>query len=149
MTFKEKIYVSYISLLDEKISLIQKILQELRASAANETKSTAGDKHETALAMLQIEQENTAKQLKEAFAQKKSLLQIDATIKTIVVCRGSIVKTNYGFFFISTALGKKEVESVLVIAISPASPLGNKMMNLKQGDSFAFNQFNYIIEELY
>ncbi len=149
MTFKETIYHCYLKLIEEKIHLLQSTLHELRLSAANETKSTAGDKHETALAMLQIEQENTTKQLSEALAQKKTLEQIDATIKTIQVCKGSLVKTNHGFFFISTALGKKEIDGVLVIALSPASPLGNKMMDLKQGESFAFNQKNYNIEELY
>lgn len=149
MTFKEKTYQAYTRLINEKIVLLQKTLQDLRQSAANETKSTAGDKHETALAMLQIEQENTARQLNEALAQKKTLEQIDATIKTIQVCKGSLVKTNQGFFFISTALGKKEIDGVLVIALSPASPLGDKMMDLKQGDQFQFNETNYNIEELY
>ncbi len=149
MTFKETIYRHYVKLIEEKIYLLQTALQDLRLSAANETKSTAGDKHETALAMLQIEQENTTKQLNEVLTQKKTLEQIDATIKTIQVCRGSLVKTNHGFFFISTALGKKEIEDVSVIALSPASPLGNKMMNLQQGDSFAFKQTNYTIEELF
>ncbi len=149
MTFKETIYQYYLKLIDEKIHLLQSTLYELRLSAANETKSTAGDKHETALAMLQIEQENTTKQLNEVLNQKKTLEQIDATIKTIQVCKGSLVKTNQGFFFISTALGKKEIDGTLVIALSPASPLGNKMMDLKQGDSFAFNQTKYTIEELF
>ncbi len=149
MTFKETIYHHYVKMIEEKIHLLQSTLHELRLSAANETKSTAGDKHETALAMLQIEQENTTKQLNEALTQKKTLEQIDATIKTIQVCKGSLVKTNQGFFFISTALGKKEIDGTLVIALSPASPLGNKMMDLKQGDSFAFNQTKYTIEELF
>lgn len=149
MNFKETIYRHYTKLIEEKIQLLQTTLQDLRLSAANETKSTAGDKHETALAMLQIEQENTAKQLNEALAQKKTMDQIDATIKTIQVCKGSLVKTNHGLFFISSALGKKEIDGVWVIAISPASPLGNKMMGLQQGDRFAFNQTNYRIEELY
>ena len=149
MTFKETIYHHYVKMIEEKIHLLQSTLHELRLSAANETKSTAGDKHETALAMLQIEQENTTKQLNEVLTQKKTMEQIDATIKTIQVCKGSLVKTNHGFFFISTGLGKKEIDRVLVIALSPASPLGDKMMDLKQGDSFAFKQTKYTIEELF
>jgi hypothetical protein len=53
------------------------ILNELNDSAKNETKSTAGDKHETALAMLQIEQENTRNKLKEIKEQKLQLDRID------------------------------------------------------------------------
>jgi hypothetical protein len=43
--------------------MLQQVLADLKESGANETKSTAGDKHETALAMLQIEQANTRGQL--------------------------------------------------------------------------------------
>ena len=65
MSFKENVYSAFAQLLNEKINNVQQILQELHRSAANETKSTAGDKHETALAMLQIEQENKRSQLRE------------------------------------------------------------------------------------
>jgi hypothetical protein len=46
------------------VAAVQKVLADLHHSASNETKSTAGDKHETALAMLQLEQENKRQQLR-------------------------------------------------------------------------------------
>lgn len=66
MSFKEKVYQQYLQLVNDKIVSLQKILNELSDSAKNETKSTAGDKHETALAMLQQEQQNTSIKLSEA-----------------------------------------------------------------------------------
>ncbi len=56
--------------------MLQQRLNDLKESGANETKSTAGDKHETALAMVQIEQANIRKQLEEALAQKVILEKI-------------------------------------------------------------------------
>ena len=64
MDFKQRVYEQCRQRIDEKISLLSHMLEELKESSSNETKSTAGDKHETALAMLQIEQENTGRQLK-------------------------------------------------------------------------------------
>ena len=56
MTLKQKIYKHYQQLINDKVQQLQKVLTDLKESSSNETKSTAGDKHETALAMLQIEQ---------------------------------------------------------------------------------------------
>ena len=70
MSFKHQVYERYLQLINEKFNALQVILNELNDSAKNETKSTAGDKHETALAMLQIEQENTRNKLKEIKEQK-------------------------------------------------------------------------------
>ena len=55
MLSKKIVHERFLSLIEESISRIQKVLDELKDSGANETKSTAGDKHETALAMIQIE----------------------------------------------------------------------------------------------
>jgi hypothetical protein len=149
MTFKEKVYHSYLAIIESKIKVLQKSLTDLQDSAGNETKRTAGDKHETALAMLQIEQENINRQLNEAVQQKMLLSQIDPSLQTIQVCKGSLVTTSKGIFYISSALGKTITENTTVIALSPESPLGNRMMHLKQGDCFSFHQTAYIIEKIH
>lgn len=148
MTFKEKILQLYKQKVDEKISLLKKSYDELSESAANETKSTAGDKHETALAMLQIEQENTGRQLKESINQKSILEKIDPTLHTEETVRGSMVITNNGIFFMSIGLGKILVDDKTVIALSPESPLGIQLMHKKPGDAFHFNETNYTIESV-
>ena len=73
MSFKEQVYTAFAVLLADKIILLLQTLFDLSESAKNETKSTAGDKHETALAMLQIEQANVRGQMKEALLQKAAL----------------------------------------------------------------------------
>ena len=148
MTTKEKIYRHYLAVINDKIRLLQQVLADLKESGANETKSTAGDKHETALAMLQIEQANKREQLKEIIAQKNALEKIDPTIIAPVILNGSLIKTNRGYFFMSIALGKALIETITVIALSPQSPLGKKLMGLSAGDKVEVNNNSYTIESI-
>lgn len=146
MTFKEKIYQHYLQLITEKIRALQQSLHDLTESAGNETKRTAGDKHETALAMLQIEQENIGRQLKENLAQKTVLEKIDPTLHTEQIVRGSLVTTNKGIFFLSIGLGKATIDHQLIIALSAESPLGKAMLHLKTGATCTFNGTDYLID---
>lgn len=148
MSFKQKIHTYCIHLLNEKIKTLQYTIKELTESAANETKSTAGDKHETALAMLQLEQENVNRQLKTVLDQKVMVESIDPSLKNLHVGNGSLVKTNKGFLFLSVALGKIIVEEVQVIVLSPQSPLGKKLMGLKRNDYTDVNGIQYVIETI-
>ncbi len=148
MTLKEKIHQTCMSLLQQKINVLQKNLHDLSDSAGNETKRTAGDKHETALAMLQIEQENNSRQLKEVLQQKAILEKIDPQLQTATIVRGSLVETYTGRFYISLGLGKLKVEEETVFAISPEAPLGKLMLMKKAGDAFTFNQTDYKINSI-
>jgi hypothetical protein len=148
MTLKEKIYQHYLAVINDKIQLLQQVLADLKESGANETKSTAGDKHETALAMLQIEQANKREQLKEIVAQKVALERIDPSKIASTILNGSLIKTNHGYFFMSIALGKAVVNDITVIALSPQSPLGKKLMGLSVADKTEVNNNSYTIESI-
>jgi transcription elongation GreA/GreB family factor len=148
MTIKQKIYAHYTQVVNDKMAMLQQVLADLKESGANETKSTAGDKHETALAMLQIEQANKREQLKEIVAQKTILEKIDPTITATMVVNGSLIKTNKGYLFMSIALGKATIDGNIVIALSPQSPLGNKLMGKIKGDEVEMNTTIYKIESI-
>jgi hypothetical protein len=146
---KQKIYDHYVQVVNEKITSLQKVLADLKESGANETKSTAGDKHETALAMLQIEQANVRVQLQEVLEQKAVLQKINPAVATVCVVTGSLVKTNKGYFFMSIASGKTVIEGNPVIALSPQSPLGKKLIGLATGAAIELNCHRYIIENIW
>lgn len=146
MTLKQKIYNHYLHLVDEKVNMLQKVLADLKESGTNETKSTAGDKHETALAMLQIEQANTRAQLQEVLAQKAALEKINPILPASIIVNGSLIKTNRGYLFMSIALGKAVIDEHAVIALSPQSPLGQKLMGLQAGETALINNTEYCIE---
>lgn len=148
MTLKQKIYNHYLHLIDEKVNMLQQVLADLKEIGANETKSTAGDKHETALAMLQIEQANTRAQLQEMLAQKAALEKINPMLAATMIVNGSLIKTNRGYLFMSIALGKAVIDNNAVFALSPQSPLGQKLIGLKAGDAAVINNVEYVIERI-
>jgi transcription elongation GreA/GreB family factor len=148
MLLKQIIHSYYHQLVINKVTLLQQTLADLKESGANETKSTAGDKHETALAMLQIEQANKRTQLQEALEQKALLEKIANVTNITKIVHGSLIKTNKGFFYMSVALGKAVVDDVVVIAISPQSPLGAKLMGLCVYDKVEINANAYLVVEI-
>jgi hypothetical protein len=146
--FKQKIYTACLNILQQKISELTAAFNSATEAGNNETKSTAGDKHETARAMMQLEQEKLGKQLKEAQEQKEELEKIQIDQTPINVVRGSLVKTNHGYLFIGPGLGKIKVDGETVIVMSPQSPLGKKMIGLKENDSAEINATTYVIHEI-
>jgi hypothetical protein len=56
---------------------------------------------------------------------------------------GSLVKANGIYLYLSLALPKINIEGVNVIALSPQSPLGNKLMGNVVGFTFEINSTKY------
>jgi hypothetical protein len=148
MTLKKNIYSYYLETLRNKINALQQTIADLKESGTNETKSTAGDKHETALAMLQIEQANKRTQLQEALEQNAILDRIKKVTNTTKIVQGSLAKTNKGYFYISAALGKALIDNITIIAISPQSPLGTKLMGLCVNETAEINGNVYLVEDI-
>ncbi|HXU25982.1 MAG TPA: hypothetical protein VN698_02030 [Bacteroidia bacterium] len=148
MQLKEKIYAACLQVVNEKIQALQSTLQELGEGAISDGKSSAGDKHETARAMMQLEQEKISRQLDELLVQKTVLQKIDATLKSWQITKGSLIKTNKGYLFLSVPLGKISVDGTDVIILSPQSPLGLKLMGLQAKSSTEINAVTYLVEEV-
>ena len=148
MTLKQRVYEHYMQVVNDKLRSLQRVLADLKESGSNETKSTAGDKHETALAMLQIEQANVGAQLQDVLEKKEALEKIDPALSSSKIVNGSLVKTDKGYLFISIALGKATIDGNPVIALSPQSPLGQKLMGLSAGNVAEINNTKYMIEAI-
>ena len=118
-------------------------------SSNNETKSSAGDKHETARAMMQLEQEKLGKQLKEIEEQKTELVKLDISKTPSLIAKGTLIQSDKGFLFLSIGLGKIVVDGEPVFAISPQSPLGLKLLGKKEKDIVEMNEVKYTIEKLF
>lgn len=148
MTLKQKINQHYLQLVQDRIDVFKDMIAALTEDSKNDAKGSAGDKHETALSMMHIEQEKLNHKLKEVLVQKAILEKIDSTTiaKTIIV--GSLVKANGIYLYLCAALPKIAIEGTNVIALSPQSPLGNKLMGNKVGFSFEINGTMYSIESI-
>jgi len=147
MLSKIQVFNTCIALIDDKIQNLEKILQELTEGIENESKSSAGDKHETSRAMMHNEQEKISKQLLETSLQKGLLEQIGSAPIENEIQLGSFIKTNKGYLFLATALGKIKVGDTDIFVLSNQSPLGYKLMGLKKNESAVINGITYRVEE--
>jgi transcription elongation GreA/GreB family factor len=145
MTIKQQILNRYKQLLQDRIDVFQDMISGLTEDAQNDAKGSAGDKHETALSMMHIEQEKLNYKLKEVLEQKKILNTIDETITHKVIALGSLVTVNEMMLFISTALPKIILNDKTIFAVSPQSPLGSKLMGKEVGFEFELQGKNYKI----
>ena len=132
-------------MLQDRIDVFQDMISGLTIDAQNDAKGSAGDKHETALSMMHLEQEKLNHKLKEILVQKSILDKIDGSQIHKKVTLGSLVQTNGMLLFISTALPKITHENNTIFALSPQSPLGIKLMGNVVGFEFVLNDKPYSI----
>ncbi len=145
ISIKEKLLAQCVSIIIRKQELLAYALNDINESITTETKSSVGDKHETARARMQFEQEKLNKQLFELNEQMNELKKIDTSTIHKWIGFGSLVETNKGLFFISAALGKIELNTKLIYSISPLSPIAIKMQGLEKNVRFEFNKTQYTI----
>lgn len=145
---KEKVYKQCIAILLDRITELKSALDSITASGNNETKSSAGDKYEIARSMMHIEQENLARQISELSDQREELQKINLAIKSKNIVKGSLIFTDKANFFLSSGIGKIQIENIIFYAISTQSPLGIKFMGAKKGDQIKMNTVSYTIKEV-
>ena len=145
---KQKIHQQYLQLVQDKIDVFQDMISSLTEDSKNDAKGSAGDKHETALSMMHIEQEKLTHKLKESIQQKSILDKIDTSQIHNKVAVGSLVKTNNLTVYISVALPKITFDAQNIFAISPQSPLGIQLMGKQIGFQFEMNGTKYLIEKI-
>ena len=126
----------------------EEAIREAQLSANEETKSSAGDKYETGRAMAQLEIEKNSLQRAESLKLKQVLDQIEPAGKTLRVQRGSLVHTNQGSFYIAISAGQFIIRNKIYFAISPASPIGQKLIGLGPKGSFIFDSKTFLIETI-
>ncbi len=148
MPDKKTIHQACLHLMDDKINALQQSLDELSEGAESVSKSSAGDKHETGRAMLQIEQARIGKQLSELQLQRNTLRTINPDHATNQIGLGSVISTDRGQFYMSVAMGKIEIEGKTVMTLSPQSPLGARWMGARRGECIEFNTVAYSILEV-
>jgi hypothetical protein len=147
-SFKQKIHTYYLQLVQDRIDVFRDMIAALTDNSKNDAKGSAGDKHETALSMMHIEQEKLNRKLSEVLAQKLILDKIDAFKVLDTIALGSLVKANGIYLYLSVALPKITIEGINVIALSPQSPLGSKLMGNQIGFTFDINTTHYCIESI-
>jgi transcription elongation GreA/GreB family factor len=137
-----------ITLINNRIDGIVRGMAAAQLAANEETKSSVGDKYETARAMNQLEKDMLARQLAENKKELAAMLEVDVTGEYDEVKTGSLIRTNEMYFFILGGLGKMTVEDATVFVISPNAPLARSIMGKKAGEEMQFNTQTMEILEL-
>ncbi len=148
MKVKELLYTYCKAFIEKRIKVTQIRISELQDALQSETKSSAGDKHETGRAMLQLEREKIGVQWANLQKEQELLSKINIKNKSEVACLGSVVYTSKSVFFIAISKGIITVHDKEYVVIAPKSPIGKVLLGKKQGESFMFRNISHTILEL-
>ena len=133
---------------EDRIGRIQSNISSINDSLKSETKSSAGDKHETGRAMIQLEREKLGHQLYEAEKMRQALAGITILASQANIHQGSLVITSEGAYYISISAGAFKKGPTKIFCVSALSPIGKKLLGKSEGDSFDFNQKTICIKKV-
>jgi len=118
---------------------ISDVMSSSKKALDSESKSSAGDKHETGRAMLQLEMEKTGQQLAGIVQMEETLQRIRTDQSVRTGCLGALIHTNKGNYFLAISVGEVLIESIRYYIISTKSPIGKQLLGKKPGDTIPFN----------
>ena len=148
MSIKEQLLSVCQEFVQNKLQIIEQTITSNKQALFSETKSSAGDKHETGRAMLQLEMEKAGQQLKEVQEMQTQLDRVNLESNTENVHLGSIVKTNAATYFISISKGQIKIGENLFFAISSQSPIGKLLLGKKVNEVVEFREQQIKIIEI-
>ncbi len=148
MNIKQKLYNHCQEFVSNKLQLIEKTIKSNKEALNSETKSSAGDKHETGRAMLQLEMEKAGQQLKVVQQMQEQISRIDVNSKNSIGCLGSLITTNSHNYYLAVSIGKVAIDSEDYFVISSSSPIGKLLLGKKKGEHIAFNNSKITIENI-
>ncbi len=145
-TLKQQLLGACQNYVVERERTVNQTISSHQKALSSETKSSAGDKHETGRAMLQLEMEKAGQQLTAIDQMKSVLAKIKLKDKHTHVKLGSLVTTDQNNYFLAISSGEILIENQKYYAISSASPIGQLLLGKKVGDEIVFNKSMVILE---
>ena len=137
--FKHTLFLFCQIFVEDRIGRIQNNISDIQEAMVSETKSSAGDKHETGRAMLQLEREKLGKQLSEIEKVRQILSKVPIAKKTSTVGLGDLVKTSKADYYLAISAGEFKEKGQSVFCISIATPIGKMLVGKSAGDIVIFN----------
>lgn len=145
---KKSVHELCLTTINKRISECLDNLASIDESTSNEGKSTAGDKFETGIEMLQQEFERVEMQLKHLRILKDELSYINPAHVRNHVAIGALVTTNLGIYYIATGIGKVIMDKTPIYVLSPESPMVQSLWDKTTGDQAVVNGRNVIIQAI-
>ena len=131
---KEDLFEACSLFVQKKLINIEAVMQSNRMGLENESKSSAGDKHETGRAMMHLEMEKASQQFDVISKMKEVLQKIDINSRSNQIRLGSLVETDQGSYFLSISAGQLNIGNKVYYAVSSFSPIGAILLGKNQGD---------------
>ncbi|WP_445736234.1 hypothetical protein [Mariniflexile sp.] len=147
MTTKQRLLQICNESVDKRINDYKEEINLIKDSIESNDKGNAEGDDSGSGKLLNDLEKNMA-HLNDAKKTKEYLSTIKTNVETTDVVLGSIVKTNVMNFYISTSIGKIDLEDGTFYAISVNSPIGQLLINKSVNASFGFNQNKYTITEI-
>ena len=145
---KQKTINEAINILQERLDKHKQTIKKIQLDIASETKSSAGDKFETAREMMKQEEQKIAKQVYDISTQINTLEALDKKEHQIIQ-NGSIVTTDKGIFYIGAAIGQLNLPQQSIMFISMDAPIFSLLKDKKKGDYVTFNTTTFNIFAVY
>ena len=123
----------------QKVLEVFKGINQAQESLESDTKSSAGDKYETAREMIQQDLNRYHEQLDKTQRDLSILQRLDINFTNSNVQLGSLVITDLAFYFIAVSLGRTVSEGESIMVISPSSPIGRLLIGKSVGEQIYFN----------
>ena len=141
---KNKVLEACITSINEKIKTLEFAVEDAQ-KAANEY-GNPRDRYDSFRAQQLRKKDMFSKHLQEAIDEKNTLNKIDTNKENSQVVFGALVITNKQNLFISTSIGKINIDENDYYAISSFVPIFKILRGLKVGDTAEFkgNKFKII-----
>ncbi|MET7028681.1 3-oxoacyl-ACP synthase [Sediminicola luteus] len=136
---KQQLYDHCQDYIHNRLGRIQKNIQEIQEALGSETKSSAGDKHETGRAMIQLEREKLGVQLSEIQKVQELFRRVPLSGQSTTVSLGSLVTTNTNSYYLAISAGEVRIDEKVYYAIAPNTPIGKLLLGKTENETIEFN----------
>ena len=149
-TKRQGIFDGLCAELDQNLKNRRGHLHSLRESLGSETKSSAGEKHETGRAMIHSEQARVQDSVNRLEAMLSKLRQYAAVIGPIQrVSPGALVETTGPWVLVGVPMGKVQLPDALVLCVGAEAPLAQQWHGAQPGDQVVLGSQQLTIQAIY
>ena len=147
--YKKTLLQKCVDIINERIEISLKAMENAQSSANSEDKSSAGDKYETSRAMNHLEKDMYARQVEANRVELAQLSGIDCSRTYETPVAGSIVQCANTSFFVAAGLGKINFEGKEIYLLSPLALLAKSFAGNKKGMLVQFNNTEFRITDIF
>lgn len=135
---------------DKDLAEAKARMASLKESLGAESKSSAGDKHETGRAMIHLEQERVQDTVGRLEHMRGILIQRAFQDKAIQrVSPGALVETTGPWVLVGVPLGKVQLPDTLVLCVGAEAPLAQQWRGAQPGDQVALGPQKLTIQAIH